>query len=165
VYASKAVETHACVVALDYGQFSLSGGPSFDGETLQLLGRAQAGSGIASDEYEVLVLSPHQNNFRMPLSVERWDSRPPDDGHAWQEIFESALTVTGGILRYDSPTMEGAAFGVPDGRYAVRISGRNFVSRGWPGSTTPPDEWRVQLWPSADPVTEAKLKTWDPARD
>jgi hypothetical protein len=44
---------------------------------------------------------------------------------------------------------------VPAGTYAVRITGRGFVARGWPGTTTPGDEWRIQLWPGAAAPPEA----------
>jgi hypothetical protein len=77
-------------------------------------------------------------------------------------VFESSLLVSGGVLRYDTPTLQGATCQVPDGRYAVRIAGRGFVNRGWPGSTTPGDTWRVQLWPSVENLPDRRIKEWHP---
>jgi hypothetical protein len=162
VDASVPVLRYDLVVALDYGQFGLCGNPSPLADPIGLLERATAGSGIASDDYGLLVCSPHQNNFRMPLAVELCRDEPVADSDDWEEVFESVLTVRGGELRYDSPTMEGATCRIPDGRYAVRISGRGFLNRGWPGSTTPPDEWRVQLWPSGRMAVDVTVKSWSP---
>jgi len=131
---------------------------------MALLDRALAGAHIASAGYGLVVVSPHQNNFEMPLRVEEWNAPPPADDGDWDEVFESHLTVVGGVLRYESPTMEAVPFEVPDGRYAVRISGRGFRNRGWPGSTTPGDSWRVQLWPSADVRPDRRVKEWQPTR-
>jgi hypothetical protein len=153
-------------VALDYGQFYLIGQPVQDPSDtdlmLQLLDTAIEGSGIACSEGNeiVVVLSPHQNNFAMRLRVERWTVQPPDDLDDWQEAFLTGLVVGNNGLAYESPTMEGATIPVPPGRYAARISGRGFVNRGWPGSTTPGDAWRVQLWPAARPMPPRRLRAW-----
>lgn len=145
---------------LDYGQFSLCGNPSPDADYMPLLEQAINGPGIAADDNGVIVISPHQNNFEMPLRLEVWDDRPPDDGEDWEEAFEGSLLVVDDVLLYFSPTDTVATFEVPSGRYATRISGRGFVNRGWPGSTTPGDWWRVQLWPSAGDIPVRRLKQW-----
>jgi hypothetical protein len=46
---------------------------------------------------------------------------------------------------------------------AVRITGRGFLNYGWPGSTTPGDEWRLQLWPGRGPDAVAGSESEDPA--
>lgn len=149
-------------VALDYGQFTLSGTTDDDSD-LRMLGReAQAGQHIASDDHTVLVCVPHQNNFEMPLRVEVWAEPPPRDFGQWEEIFECALEIDGGELWYGSPTVEYRRCEVPDGRYGVRICGRGFVNRGWPGSTRPGDVWRVQLWPSARNLPDRRIRAWHP---
>jgi hypothetical protein len=56
------------IVALDYGQFYLSGSPTDDGVTdalVRLVEEAATGEGIAGSEGNefVVVISPHQNNF------------------------------------------------------------------------------------------------------
>jgi hypothetical protein len=152
---------HELVVAMDYGQFGLTG-RWHEGDPMMLLEEALAGENIASDGFSIVVCSPHQNNFQMPLRIEVWSHEPPDDGEEWEEIFDSRLTVDGGAVHYDSPTMQGASCDVPDGEYAVRICGRGFVNRGWPGSTTPGDSWRVQLWPSHSCPADRRVKTWNP---
>lgn len=156
--------TYDMIVRLDHGQFGIYGGYRSDVDHMELLTRAMTAAGIATFECGVVVLSPHQNNFRMPLRVEVWPGRPPDDGNRWEEVAESTLTIEGGELRYESPTNGGtASCAVPDGRYGVRICGRGFVNRGWPGSTEPGDDWRVQLWPATDEVVDQRIKTWRPA--
>jgi hypothetical protein len=160
------------VVRLDYGHFSLTGTyqpmPVGDAaaEPLRLLEEAIRGQGIAGTEGNeyVVVLSPHQNNFAMPMRVEVWAAEPPDDVDGWEEAFLTGLLVGPDGLAYDTPTLEGTAIPVPPGRYAVRITGRGFVNHGWPGSTIPGDEWRLQLWPATGPIRPRRLRAWaDPA--
>ena len=152
------------VVRLDYGQFALIGGYSSAAEDpMELLERAIAGQRIASNELVIIVLSPHQNNFQMPLRVEVWDHRPPDDQANWEEVCESGLTVTAGEVRYESAHINDVpAIAMPNGRYAVRICGRGFVNNGWPGSITPGDRWRIQLWPGVDTPLDRRIKLWSP---
>jgi hypothetical protein len=165
------LEVLELTVELDYGQFYLIGQrgqhPSDVDLILQLLDTAIEGPGIASSEGNevVVVLSPHQNNFAMPLRVERWATQPPDDLDDWQEAFLTGLAVGEEGLAYESPTMEETTIPVPPGRYAARITGRGFVNLGWPGSTTPGDAWRVQLWPASGPIPARRLRFWSgPAR-
>jgi hypothetical protein len=159
-------EVHELTVALDYGQFYLVGQRSqhASGEDpiLQLLDNAIKGGGIASSAGNevVVVLSPHQNNFAMGLRVERWAAQPPDDLDQWQEAFLTGLAVGAEGLAYESPTLPGATIPVPPGRYSAWIAGRGFVNQGWPGSTTPGDEWRVQLWPAFGPIPAWRLRAW-----
>jgi hypothetical protein len=159
------VQVFDLTVALEYAIFYLSGDPLPDaaaGALSRVVDEAVAGQGIAStagNEY-VVVLSPHQNNFAMPLRVEVWPGEPPDDLDQWQEAFRTGLVVGVGGLVFESPTTETRIVPVPSGRYAVRITGRGFVRRGWPGSTTPGDEWRLQLWPALGPIRPRRLRAW-----
>lgn len=151
---------HDAIVALDYGQFSLCGsyGPSADYQTY--LEQALHGDRIAGNRHAVIVCSPHQNNFEMPLRVEVWDRPPPDDHEGWEEIFQCELLVDDGGLRYQSPTLDQAVFDVPAGGYTLLICGRGFVNHGWPGSIVPGDSWRIQMWPSTDDLPPSRLKAW-----
>jgi hypothetical protein len=155
---------HDLVVRLDYGQFALIGGYSSNADDpTPLLERAIAGQRIASDERMIIVLSPHQNNFQMPLRVEVWDHRPPDDQTNWEEVSESGLSITAGEVWYESPdSTYGPAIAMPNGRYGVRICGRGFVNNGWPGTTTPGDTWRIQLWPDTNTPLDRRIKLWAP---
>jgi hypothetical protein len=157
-------------VALDDGQFYLSSptqAPGHDGEDLlTLVDEAVLGRGVAGAEGEdlVVVISPHQNNFDMRLRIEVWATEPPADLDEWQEAFVAGLVIGSAGLVYASPTMEERTVPVAPGRYAVRIMGRGFVHRGWPGSTTPGDEWRLQLWPAPSSIRPRRLRAWtDPA--
>ncbi|NYH41916.1 hypothetical protein HNR22_001643 [Micromonospora jinlongensis] len=96
----------------------------------------------------------------MPFRLEVWDDPPPDDRQDWEEAFEASLLVVDDTLGYFSPTETIDTFEVPSGRYAARISGRGFVNRGWPGSTTRGDRWRVQLWSSAGDISARRIKQW-----
>ncbi|HEY1485285.1 MAG TPA: hypothetical protein VGF84_04215 [Micromonosporaceae bacterium] len=90
-----AIVAHDLVVEMDYGQFLLWGGlrnPGADGTDL-LTEALGAGDGVAADHGIVLVVSPHQNNFRMALRVEVWPSAPDDDLDRWEEAFEAPLEV------------------------------------------------------------------------
>ncbi len=151
---------HDAIVALDYGQFSLCGRPGWSDDYMAYLEAALEGEGIAGDDYGVVVCSPHQNNFEMPFRVEVWDGPPPDDQGEWEEIFHCGLMVNDVGLLYSSPTLAPTVFDLPAGAYSVLICGRGFVNHGWPGSTTPGDVWRVQLWPSADIPVPSRIKIW-----
>ena len=39
------------------------------------------------------------------------------------------------------------------------------MNRGWPGSTTPGDEWRLQLWSASDPIRPRRLRAWKDPRE
>jgi hypothetical protein len=158
--------TYDLVVELDYGVFALQGDSEVDTDGhVTLTDEATAGPGIATDGRSVVVLSPHQNNFSMPLRVEVRDSPAPDDLSHWEEAFEASLEVgPDGELLYVSPTTHPHTVFVPAGRYRMRIAGRGFVARGWPGSTRPGDQWRIQLWPSEETAAPRQVKTWEPGR-
>lgn len=133
---------------MDYGQFCIDGGLGDADEELELLEQALAAQPFASNGRAVVVLSPHQNNFRMPVSVQVWDRRPPDDRDEWEQVCETRLRVDdGGGLTLSSPTDGYAGCDVPAGAYLIEISGRGFLTYGWPGSTEPGDSWRIRLWP------------------
>jgi hypothetical protein len=154
------------VVSLDYSQFYLHTAEEDPDLAVDLLGDAQNGDGIAQQGGLVVVESPHQNNFEMPLRVEVWTAPPEDDLDEWQEAFEVHLDVGDDGLNYESPTLDITPLPVPPGSYHAIITGRGFVGHGWwPGSTTPGDAWRVRLWPSRGPDQPARLRTFDEGRD
>ena len=154
------VASQDLVVELDYGQFYLHTADNDPELPVALLERAQDGDGIAQDGGLVVVESPHQNNFEMPLRVEVWDSPAADDLDDWDEAFEARLDVAEAGLVYESPTMDFVELVVPPGTYYALITGRGFVASGWPGSTEPGDRWRIRLWPSETPIAARRLKRW-----
>jgi hypothetical protein len=153
-------------VDLDYGQFYLLSWP-VQNEHVDLVWQVAEAAikrqGIATSERNeiVAVISPHQMNFAMRLRIEVWAAEPPDDLDDWQEAFLTGLVAGERGLRYESPTAAWETISVPPGRYAARITGRGFVQRGWPGSTTPGDAWRVQLWPATVPMPARRLRSWN----
>jgi len=149
-------------VAMDYGQFYLYSrddiyGDDFD--TIEVVTQASS-EGIAERDGFIVVSSPHQNNFDMRLRVEVWPERPPFDLDDWQEAFAASLQVGPTGLTYDSPTLTPQPVRAPTGHYRLLIVGRGFVARGWPGSTTPGDEWRLQMWPDETTTPARRLRTW-----
>jgi hypothetical protein len=160
------IVAHDLVVAMDYGHFLLRGASAnYYPDDLTLLDEALGdGQGVAADGRTVVVRSPHQNNFEMPLRVEVWDRTPPDDLDEWDEAFEGPLEVdSAGELSFDSPTLLQVRCVVPPGRYRILVVGRGIVAAGWPGSTKPGDSWRVQLSPADGDVPLRRLRSWDPA--
>lgn len=150
-------------VLYDYGQFSLIGSQAvvFDGDLLMRLIEQGVVEGIAVAPGDIWISSPHQNNFDSRFTRELWDADPPYDT-SWEEVSEATLEIDdecGGILF--SPTMDQVALEVPASTYAVRVLGRGFVARGWPGSTKPGDEWLLQLWPGEAPTR--RVKGWEPS--
>lgn len=139
---------HKLVLAMDYGQFIVNGGQGQSDE-LDLLERAQATPPSSSDGRTVLILSPHQNNFAMEVDVEVWDEPATQDREDWQQVSEDRIVVDSrGLLFLGSPTMDGVTCTVPPGEYLLEVSGRGFITTGWPGSTQPGDAWRLRLWPT-----------------
>jgi hypothetical protein len=150
-------------VGLDQGQFYLQTEDPYGRPEVhvpQLVDRAISRGGIAQAYGQLVVLSPHQNNFAMGLRVELWDDRPPDDLSQWQEVFEVTLKVGRDGLIYDSPTLASFRIPVPPGLYQGLICGQGFSEHGWPGSTTPGDHWRIQLWPCTDELDCRRVKSW-----
>lgn len=154
------VQRQDLIVELDYGQFYLHTAEVDPELVPEVLERALDGDGIAESDGVLVVESPHQNNFEMPLVVEVWDGPTTDDLPEWQEAFEAHLEVGHSGLLYGSPTMDSVEIDVPLGLYHALITGRGFVARGWPGSTEPGDEWRIRLWPSREVIAPRRVKQW-----
>ncbi len=148
-------------VSLDYGQFYLrTTAAGRLAELMPALERAMAGEGIAQDPGALVVLSPHQNNFALALTIELLLDEPAADLDEWQEAFQAQIEVDEDGMYYESPTLSGEQFEVPAGQYRLLITGRGFVAHGWPGSTEPGDVWRFRLWPCEQSCRAARLKAW-----
>ncbi|MFD4432410.1 hypothetical protein [Nocardia sp. NPDC058497] len=156
---------HHLELALDYGQFVLHGGEGEEEAELSLLEAALADGPSVGDGHTVVVLSPHQNNFEMPLAVQVWAARPPADDADWQQISEARLHIGEYGLNISSPVDTWEAAPVPQGDYIVDIAGAGFVGYGWPGTTTPGDHWRIRLWPDDGSVLRQPLVWNTPERD
>ena len=85
------VEVH--VVTLDYAQFYLYTSVSDLDVLPDIVDWALASNGIAQHLGFLMVTSPHQNNFEMPLRVEVWQAPPADDANDWPEAFEAHLAL------------------------------------------------------------------------
>jgi hypothetical protein len=162
---SRLVSAEDHVVILDYGQFYLLSYVDPDTgdelpEVSEVVDQAIASDGIAQIPGLLVVLSPHQANFKTPLRIEVWDGPPPGDAAEWPEAFEAHLDVAHDGLSYHSPAISAVRLGVRPGAYHALITGRGFVAHGWPGSTTPGDSWRIRLWPSPGPLAPRRLRAW-----
>lgn len=150
-----------------------------------VLDLAHANPPSAANEAIVLVLSPHQWNFDMEVTVEVWSAQPTPDPDAWEQVSFEPLTVDGAdTMLLGSPTCQDISLPVPAGTYALEISGRGFANYGVPfndelpdGSgaehAEPKDVWRLRLWESSNLETEQTTRRlwqmpgygtpWDPA--
>ncbi|MFD4182792.1 hypothetical protein [Rhodococcus sp. NPDC058514] len=159
--SARPISEQAVVLAMDYGQFSISGGLGDFEDELELVEQAQAAQPCAGNGNALVVLSPHQNNFEMPIAVQVWDGRPPADRDEWQQVCVGRLRVSeAGQMMIASPTTGEVICAVPEGDYLIEVSGRGFVNYGWPGTTTPGDVWRIRLWPN-DGTEPAPAQMWD----
>lgn len=155
------IATHSLRLAVDYAHFVIRGSVPRDIFDDVLLARATSVPPSHSDTVSMLVLSPHQNNFDTAVEVEVWDQRPIDDHDAWQQVSEGHLTVDGdGVLCVESPTVDLATCPIEPGQYTIEVSGRGFVTYGWPGSSQPGDVWRLRLWPDDGTALRAP-KLWE----
>ena len=146
---------------MDYGQFTLWGGNEVPDDTLGLLEQAFATPPSVSDGHMVLVLSPHQNNFAMPITIEHLRSEPASDADSWEQVSVERLAVNAaGEMWLESPTLDAVSVATEPGDYWVEISGRGFVNYGWPGSTESGDEWRLRLWPATGHAPQLRQQ-WD----
>ncbi|WP_327119865.1 hypothetical protein OHB12_14735 [Nocardia sp. NBC_01730] len=101
---------------MDYGQFCIDGGLGDPDEDTDLLDHALAAHPFTSNGLAMVVLSPHQNNFEMQMTVQVWDSRPPWDRDEWQQVCEARLHVgPEGMLYLSSPIDGAAGCPVPEG--------------------------------------------------
>ncbi|MEV0298517.1 hypothetical protein [Nocardia sp. NPDC050710] len=159
--AARLIDECTIELFMDYGQFIIHGGTGDEDTEPDLLDRAFAARPCAGDGASLLVLSPHQNNFEMSITVQVWDTRPPRDRADWQQVCEDRLRVgTEGTLSLSSPVDGWAEAAVPTGEYLIEVGGRGFLNYGWPGSATPGDMWRIRLWPDdgSDPLP---AQQWD----
>lgn len=156
-----ALATYSLRVAVDGAQFLVRGSELEDNFDDVLLSRATQAPPSHSDTVSMLVPTPHQNNFDTAVDVEVWDQRPEDDRAQWGQVSEGPVTVDSSeVLQIDSPMSNPATCAVPAGRYVVEVSGRGFITYGWPGSTEPGDVWRLRLWP--DDGTQLRApKLWN----
>lgn len=158
------LRTWDLTVGLNHGQFHIQTDDPYEIselESARVVSRASSGTGIAQHFGLIVVMSPHQKNYSMGLSVQLWDGHPDEgDDDGWQESFETDLTVGKGGLVYASPGLSSFAIPVPPGNYHLRVDARGFSEHDWPASTTPGDAWRLQLWPCEKGHTAQRLRAW-----
>ena len=83
------------VTSIDYGQIYFYGWEIEEPGLgiLELASRAlQSPERLAGDGWQMVVLSPHRNNFDAHFSVERWSAEPPDDLDEWEEADAALRT-------------------------------------------------------------------------
>lgn len=108
----------------------------------------------------LVVLSPQEDAFDLPLAFERWDSVPPDDAAAWQTIYEACVEVTEAGLEMSSTESSLELPEIPPGIYAIRICGRGFYDYGDPDAEDAVDEWRLQVWPAQETFPLRLVAIW-----
>lgn len=160
------IKSHTRIVAMDYGQFYLQDDYVDDAfldsgheptDRSQLIDQAHNNQGIASDGHEIVIISPAQYNFEMKLCVELWNQKPTGDLDAWQEAFQSHITLSKNVLIYSDVLYDDECrFDVPSGQYHLIITGRGFVDD--PYRCDSQDSWRIQLWQGQAPFQHKRLK-------
>lgn len=159
--SARCIARHKLTLGYDHAQFYVLTGVIDDEDPAALVGEAFDNTlRVAQGETLIVVLSPHQNNFKMKFSFERWDGEPPADNAAWQEVCEAFLDVEEWGLMFGGTFEDVKLPALPPGRYAARICGRGFVAHGWPGSTAPGDAWRLQVWPADERFPPRRLASW-----
>lgn len=138
-------------IRMDFSQFYLRGVKDWDRD-VWLLERANEAppSANTEDGHVIVVSSPHQWSFQMPINIETLDDEPERDRDDWDQVSENRLVVgPDGVLQIDSPLTSYATCHVDTGSYIAEISGRGFFrDRRMLGSTDGiVDMWRVRLWP------------------
>lgn len=133
---------------MDHGQFYLGGGLGHLDDEYPLLQQALSAPPHAGDGRTVVVLSPHQSNFHMPVTVQVLLSRPVPDPTMWQQICQDRLEIgEAGTFSIDTTIgTNDVSCPVDPDRYLVEVSGRGFVRYQWQGDE-PADTWRIRLWP------------------
>jgi hypothetical protein len=151
---------HDFQVAMDYGQFVIMAGGDDIERQAEALTLAFDADGIAQLGTLVVVLTPNQWNFELPLRLEVWDEEPASDLDEWQHALEVHIDVVDGLW-WESPTTEGQDLPVPPGAYHVLITGRGFTAFDQPEPDTATDHWRLRLWPSPGPAGPRRLLHFD----
>lgn len=143
---------------MDYGQFYVFGASEGDPDLIE---KAIKDGAVANDGSNIVVISPHQNNFKMSILIEVWPSLPIDDEEEWQYVTSQVVVIdTNGQLSVSSFGSNSLRISIPPGEYRIDICGRGFVRRGWPGSVYPGDEWRIRIWPGSGRYDLPPTKRW-----
>lgn len=155
------VDSRSVRLVIDYGHFDVFDPQAIPSEASDLHALAEASPPSYAVDGMAVVLSPHQNNFDTPMTVECWSSRPDADREQWEQVSENAIQVESGKLYAGTPGGESLVAETIPGTYILEVSGRGFVNYGWPGSTEPGDEWRLRLWPArTDPDGARAPQLW-----
>lgn len=112
-------------------------------------------------EAVVDVRMPRSASFFVPLVVEGWGGRPPLDLEGWDQVIEFSLAVPSGMLALASAGVDEVKVGIAPGAYRARWSGRNLAAAAsWTRDDSPPDSYRLQLWPGPAAAPKAEIKRW-----
>ncbi|MDX6228145.1 MAG: hypothetical protein QOI76_1535 [Frankiales bacterium] len=143
-------------VEMDYGQFALMSDWEDVERLPEAIDAAFEADGVAQLGGLLVLVTPNQWNFELPLRVEVWDEAPVDDLEEWQHAYEAHVEVAD-ELWWDSPTTVAQDLQVPPGAYRVLITGRGFTAFGDTEPEPATDHWRLRLSPSNGPTAPRRL--------
>lgn len=161
---SRLVQGTDLAMVMDHGQFYVHGGGA--DSVYDLVEAALQGEKWASNGRSIVVITPVEYNFDMPVRVEVWDGPPPTDLADWTMHNTTELQVSSNTLQLESTSGEPRATAVPNGHYLVEVAGRRFPSSL---STKKSEQWRIRLWltPSHKPKNDRSIagEAYGPAGD
>lgn len=151
----------------DYGQVYVRDAVwemSTDGnEYLDALDAAtRAGLTVGAASGIVDVLMPRQENFSASLQLCLAGS-PPQPIDAADHIVEFDLVSSGRIVLEGSGGSGEVEVEIPSGSYRARLSGFDFdgaVAWSYDDPGSPPDHYRLELWPTSGTTPPTELKRW-----
>ncbi|MFN2460304.1 MAG: hypothetical protein ABR591_06425 [Candidatus Velthaea sp.] len=134
-------------------------------EYVDALDAANASSmsvGIAGPLVDILM--PRRENFAAPLSVVVTGGPRPDDFDSWDHVVEFDLDVTSGRLTLEASGGSGIReLALPPERYRARFEGKMLgaaASWNYGDAASPPDAYRLELWPRTDSTPATEIKRW-----
>lgn len=130
-------------MVMDHSQFYVHGGGA--DSVYELVETALHGDKWASNGRSIVVVTPVEYNFDMPVRIEVWNAPPPVDLADWAIHITAELEVSSNMLQLESTSGEPRSTPIPNGHYFVEIAGRNFPSQLSPEQN---EQWRIRLWPN-----------------
>lgn len=141
---------HEFVLFLTYGQFYIQCGSDGTRDFDALVQDAVGDGTYASDESNIVVISPVSSNPALAVGVEVWTSKPPQDEGEWQIEIRETLTVDDNhvvdLVTIDSTVK--ARFDLTPGQYNFEVLGRAESFRTGLNRSSPDDRWRIRVWPA-----------------
>lgn len=141
---------HEFVLFLTYGQFYIQFGSGGANDFDALVQDAIRNGSHASDESNVVVISPVSFNPQLTVMIEVWTGKPPVDDGEWQIKIRDSVTVDDShvvnLVTIDAT--ETSRFDLSPGPYEIEVLGRAESFRTGSNQSAPDDRWKIRVWPA-----------------